>query len=266
MSKPLVFVKLGGSLITDKNKPYSVNQEVIRRLSREISEAMKEGGISLVVGHGSGSFGHVSARRYQTAKGFVSEDSRYGMCVVQNDAAKLNRIVIESLVNAGVPAISFQPSSSCIAADSRIEKCFLKSFKKKLEHGIVPVPYGDIGIDIKKGCCILSTEEVFRYLAEELHPEKIILVGKVDGVFTADPKKDKNATQIKEVSKKNWEEVRKGLSGSDGIDVTGGMIQKIEHSVEMAKNGIEVEIISGLKEGNLKRCLLGENVGTIIRW
>jgi isopentenyl phosphate kinase len=128
------------------------------------------------------------------------------------------------------------------------------------------VPYGDVGVDLNKGCCILSTEEVFRFLASSLHPQKIVMVGKVDGVFTADPTKDKNAKLIEEINQQNWEETKKYLAGSDGTDVTGGMIHKIEQSIEMAKLGAEVEIINGLKEGNLKRCLLGENVGTNIGW
>ncbi|MGC9310464.1 MAG: isopentenyl phosphate kinase [Candidatus Aenigmatarchaeota archaeon] len=266
MSKPVVLVKLGGSLITDKTKPYSLNCEVIGRLAGEIKESCEEGKVRLVVGHGSGSFGHVSAKKYQTSDGFINEESKYGLCVVQNDAAKLNRIVVESLLKEGVRAISFQMSSACTAKNARVKECYLNSFKRLLKCGIVPVPYGDVGTDIKNGCCILSTEEIFRHLSGELKPKKIVLVAKVDGVFTADPTKDKSAKFIREINKSNWVEVKGGLSGSDGTDVTGGMIQKVEQAIEMAKNGAEVEIINGLKGGNLKMCLLGKNVGTRIRW
>lgn len=259
-------VKLGGSLITDKNVPYSVNNIVIDRLAKEVREVRAKGNIDLVVGHGGGSFPHVSAKKYETVRGFVNGNSKYGLCIVQNDASKLNRIVVESLIKEGVSAISFQASSSCIANNSRINEFYLSTLNKLLEYGIVPVPYGDVGIDTEKGCCILSTEEIFRHLASELHPQKIVMVGKVDGVFTADPIKHKEAKQIKEIGRENWLDIKKYLGGSDGTDVTGGMIHKIEQSIEMAKLGCEVHIINGLKEGNLERCLLGENVGTVVSW
>ena len=92
------------------------------------------------------------------------------------------------------------------------------------------------------------------------------MVGKVEGVCTADPTKNENAEFIKEINKDNWDEIKNYLGGSDGTDVTGGMIHKIEQSVSLAKDGIEVEIISGMKKGNLKECLLGKRVGTLIKW
>ncbi len=268
MGKKLILVKFGGSVITDKLTPYTANFEVIERLSKEVKEAREEKEFNLIIGHGSGSFGHVSAKKYQTAEGFVNDESKYGVCVVQNDAAKLNRIVVDNLLKVGEKAIAVQPSACCIAENSKIKEFYLEPIKKLLEYEMIPVPHGDIGIDLKKGCCILSTEEVFSHLATNLEgfEIRIIMVGKVDGVCTADPTKDEKAEFVEEINKDNWEEVKKYLGGSDGTDVTGGMIHKIEQGIELAKEGIEIEIINGLKEGNLKKCLLGERMGTLIKW
>ena len=267
MSKKLILVKFGGSAITDKLKPYTANFEVIERLSKEVKEAREEKEFNLIIGHGSGSFGHVSAKKYRTAEGFVNDKSKYGVCVVQNDAAKLNRIVVDNLLNVGEKAISLQPSACCIAENSKIKEFYLEPIKKLLEHNMIPVPYGDIGLDLKKGCCILSTEETLSHLAKNLGFEsRVIMVGKVDGVYTADPTKDEKAEFIKEINKNNWEEVKKYLGGSDGTDVTGGMIHKIEQGIELAKEGVEIKIINGVKEGDLKKCLLGERIGTLIKW
>lgn len=264
--KPLILVKLGGSLITDKTKPYSVNSEILEGLAKELKGICDEGNVDIVVGHGSGSFGHVSAKKYRTSEGFVNEGSKYGLCAVQNDAARLNRIVVESLLKEDIRAISFQMSSACTAKNATVNDCYLDSFRRLLECGLVPVPYGDVGIDLEKGCCIVSTEEIFRHFSGELRPKKIVLVGKVDGVFTSDPTKDTSASFVSEINSRNWRRVQGYLSGSDGTDVTGGMVQKVEQAIAMAKNGVEVEIINGLKEGNLKKSALGENVGTRICW
>lgn len=67
-----MLVKLGGSLITDKNTPFAEQRDVIDRLTMEIHEAKHEKDITLVVGHGSGSYGHLLARRYQTQRGVIN--------------------------------------------------------------------------------------------------------------------------------------------------------------------------------------------------
>ncbi len=254
--KNLVFVKLGGSLITDKSRPYTTRGSVIKRLSKEIHESRK--GKPLLVGHGGGSFPHVSASKYETHKGVINEKSWEGFVRVQNDAAKLNRMIVSSLIDAGENAVSIQPSASCVAKNDRITEWYTKPFEISLSRGLVPVPYGDVCLDLDKGCCIISTEEIFRFLANELKPERIIMVGKTDGVL------DSGGNVIKEITEGNFGEIKNSLMSSDGIaDVTGGMILKVEKAMEM---GTEIEIINGLKPGVLKRSLLGERgLGTIIR-
>ena len=261
--KGITLVKLGGSLITDKSTPFTARGDMIKRLCAEIKDAQP---MPLVVGHGGGSFPHQSAAKYGTKDGVTNEKSWEGFCVVQNDAAKLNRIVVDALLGAGVNAVSFQPSASCITERGKIRKWNLHVLERMINDGIVPIPYGDVALDRKQGMSIVSTEEILLFLAGKLKAKRIILCGKVDGVFTADPGKDANATLVKEITKKNFPEIRSYLTGSDGTDVTGGMLNKVEQALEMAKKGATVEIINGMKEGLLKRVLAGETgLGTTIK-
>ena len=58
MTDELVFLKLGGSLITEKSRPYTPRHDVIERLAREIERARGEGrGVRLLLGHGGGAVG-----------------------------------------------------------------------------------------------------------------------------------------------------------------------------------------------------------------
>lgn len=262
----LIFLKLGGSLITHKDKPFTERREAIERLAREIHGARQKKEISLLVGNGGGSYPHTAARNYQTAKGIINQDSYRGIVEVQDAAARLNRIIVRSLLDAGENAISIQPSSTCIAQDSRITEFYTKPLESILEKSMLPVIYGDVGIDIKQGCSILSTEELFVALVKKLKPQKIIMAGVVDGVFTADPLKDKNAQMIPEINPQNYPEIKQMLSGSMGIDVTGGMILKVERALELASAGAKVYIINGLIENRVKEALLGEKIGgTIVK-
>lgn len=263
--KNLFFVKLGGSLITDKSRPFTEKPEVIKRLASEIHSARKKGA-KVLVGHGGGSYPHEPAAKYQTHKGLVSRESTKGLALVQDAAARLNRIVVTALLDAGENAISVQPSSFCIAKNIKIVDGYTKSIEKMLESDLLPVVYGDVGMDLAQGCCILSTEEIFSFLAKSLRPERIIMAGKVDGVFTADPSRDKSAKLIPQITQNSFPEIRKYLTSSDGIDVTGGMLHKVELCLELAKTGAECEIINGLKPGNLEKRLSGQReLGTVIR-
>jgi hypothetical protein len=109
----LVFVKLGGSVITDKTRIETARPDVIARIACEVASARAEQpGLKLVLGHGSGSFGHVVARRFGTREGVHGADAWRGFAEVAAVAARLNRIVVDAFREAGVPVWSLQPSAS----------------------------------------------------------------------------------------------------------------------------------------------------------
>ncbi len=256
--KDMVFIKLGGSLITDKSKPFTPRLDVIKRLAKEIHAAREKNDIKLIIGHGGGSFPHLPAKKYQTHKGLRGQGSYRGLAIVQDAASRLNRMVVASLLNAGENAISFQPSASCLARDDKVMEWYTKPLEMILKYDMVPVIYGDIGIDMEKGCCILSTEELLSYLAKRLGAKRIIMCGKVDGIMI-------NGQTIPEVTPKDFPVIKNDLLGSDGIDVTGGMDIKVRKALDLAKNGVETEIINGYEAGHLERALLGERtLGTRI--
>lgn len=266
MAGNLVLIKLGGSLITDKSRPFTPRQDVIKRLAGEIHAARQERKLQLVVGHGGGSFPHKPAKDYKTADGMVRKDSCRGIALVQDAASRLNRIIVSALVEAGEGAVSIQPSAGLIAENGRIKRWYLEPVRQMLKHGLLPVPYGDVALDIKKGCCIISTEEILNYLARGLGAKKIILAGITDGVFDKDPNKYPDAKLIPEINSANYGRIRKYLGGSAGIDVTGGMLHRVERMLEVAKIGVESRIINGETEGRLKRALLGKKgLETVIR-
>lgn len=264
--KNLILVKLGGSLITDKTKPFVPRLDVIKRLAEEIHRVRKEKNIKLIVGHGGGSFPHKPAKDYKVNEGIINKESYKGISLVQDAASRLNRILIKSFIKIGENAVSIQPSSALIAKGGRIKKWYLDPIKEMLKSNLLPVVYGDVAIDIKKGCCIISTEEILNYLARQLGSKRIILAGITDGVFTSDPQKNPDAKLIPEINSRNYKDIKGYLTGSAGIDVTGGMLHRVERMFELTKFGVEAEIINGEKEGNLKKALLGEKrLGTIIK-
>ncbi len=263
-SANLLFLKLGGSLITDKSSPRTARFDVIARLAEEIKIAKSEmSDLRLVLGHGSGSFAHVPAKKYGTRQGVHSPEGWKEFADVWYEAARLNHIMMDALHAAGLPGISFPASGGVTAKDGQVAAWNLAPLNAALEVGLLPVVYGDVVFDQARGGTILSTEDIFTHLARQLHPGRILLAGIDEGVWADYPA----CTQlIPEITPGNWEAVVSSLGGSAATDVTGGMSSKVQGMLNLAAEipGLEFHIFSGNQPGNLAAALRGKNFGTRI--
>ena len=254
----LVFLKLGGSLITDKRTAEAPRLEVITRLAQEIAAAQRtDPALRLVIGHGSGSFGHLHGRKYGTRDGVHDAPGWYGYAATGDAAARLNRIVIAALLAAGIPAWSIQPGALIRCEDGRIVAGPEATVELALARGLTPIVYGDVALDAVRGGTIVSTEEIFDRLADELKPARIVLAGEVDGIFTADPQLDPAARPIAEITPATLAAIAGGLGSSHGVDVTGGMRAKVMQSLAMVERqpGMEIIVCSGLEVGHVSAAL-----------
>ena len=260
----LQFLKLGGSLITEKTRPHTPRLEVLRRLAGEIAAALgRNPGLRLVLGHGSGSFGHVPARAYGTRLGVHTPEEWGGFVEVWREAAALNHLVVEALGEAGLKAIAFPPSACVTALDGKVAGWDLTPLRAALEAGLLPVVYGDVVFDALRGGTILSTEDLFQHLALYLLPKRWLLAGLEPGVWTDYPQ----CTQLAgEITPESLESAAPSLAGSIATDVTGGMRSKVKQSLSMVEQipGLEICIFSGEIPGAVERVLAGETVGTRI--
>jgi isopentenyl phosphate kinase len=261
---PLQLLKLGGSLITDKTKPYTPHPEVLKRLAQEIADAREQQpGMQLILGHGAGSFGHVPAKKYGTRQGVHTADEWRGFGEVWWEASALNRLVMDALHAAKLPAISLPPSASVVAQDGQVLSWDLRPIQSALHHGLLPVVFGDVIIDVERGGTILSTEDLFSYLARHLKAARILLAGIEDGVWADYPQCTK---LIPRITPQTQIEAGFALSGSAATDVTGGMASKVQLSLDLVESipGLQVLIFSGETPGATLQALLGKALGTEI--
>ncbi len=158
-----IFLKLGGSLISNKREAETPRHDVIQRLAAEIARARdRRPDLDLIIGHGSGSFGHVVGRRYGTRAGVETAEQWYGFAATADAAARLNRLLVTALLDAGVPAWTIQPSVDIRCLDGRITAGPEKTVRAALDCGLVPVVHGDVALDSERGGTIVSTEEIFQ--------------------------------------------------------------------------------------------------------
>ena len=263
-SEKLLFIKFGGSLITDKQTPRTARREVIRKLADELKDGLERNpGMKVLVGHGSGSFGHVSAARHGTRDGVKTPEDWQGFLEVWRDARELNNIVIEEFTAAGLPVISLSPSATTLADDGRVAGYSLDGIQHALKNDLIPVIHGDVVFDTTRGGTILSTEELFVHLALVLKPQRILLAGQEPGVWADFPV---CSALVSLITPSTLAEIEGKLRGSAAVDVTGGMYQKVVTMLDLVKivDGLEVLIFSGEDMAVLGAALDGEEAGTLI--
>lgn len=256
--KELILIKLGGSIITDKSKEYTPKEGNILKLAKEIKEIQKRFTGKIIIGHGAGSFAHTPASKYQTKKGLISKNSLIGAAIVEDAAKKLNMIVVRSFLSQNLPVFSFSPASFLISDIQVCSRSYLDPLNKALDIGLIPVVYGDVVMDKKLGVTIFSTEKVLSVLAKEFSSKykiRIIYVTSVNGVY------NKEGNTIPLITNKSFNQIKASILGAKEVDVTGGMLHKVKEALSLAKKlKIEVIIINGNINGNLKKTILGKKI------
>src|SRR5215211_4782026 len=276
--KELVFLKLGGSLITDKTQPYTPRLDIIEDVALQISTALQDyPDLRLVIGHGSGSFGHVAASEYHTRDGLLprasplihrerdqtEENYWKGFAEVWYQASALNRLVMKALNKTNVPSVALPPSANIIASDGQVSIWETTAIRMALAARLVPVIYGDVAFDEVRGGTILSTEDLFGFLARALNPERILLAGIEAAVWGDFPARTR---KIETITPQTYSAIREGVGKADGADVTGGMEAKVTQMLDLVGQnpGLKVQIFSGAEPGSIVRALTGETLGTWI--
>jgi isopentenyl phosphate kinase len=255
----VVLVKLGGSLITDKKQAETPRQDIILRLAEELVRGRDRCAQAVILGHGSGSFGHVEAARAGLRQGQHKKVSAQGLSRTQLAARRLHELVLSALEQAGASPYSLPPSALCLAASGRLETFSVDPILAALTSGLLPVLYGDAILDQTQGGTILSTEALFEALAPRLQRQgmgirRVIWLGGDEGVY------DSHGRLLKVLSPDLWQRAKGHTGGSKATDVTGGMRLKAETALRMARLGVPSWIGSGLVPHHLERALAGEDL------
>lgn len=262
-SSELVLVKLGGSLLTDKRAVDAPRHEVISRLAGEIAAARPAMAGGLIVGHGSGSFGHVAAAAAGLQEGLrpASGPPRplAGVSRTQERAGALHRIVVTALAAAGLAPFSLPPSASLVARAGRPARYGLGPLYVALDTGLLPVVYGDVVMDSAWGASICSTERVLLALVSRLRRRgyrirRMLWLGETAGVYDAD------GALIPHIHPGQLHRMQKMIDAPAGTDVTGGMLHRLQATCALARRGIESWIADGLRPGILASGLRGEEI------
>lgn len=232
---------------------------MIARLAGEIARARQETPFRLIVGHGSGSFGHVAARESGIAQGIRSADQLPGVSRTQERAAALHRLVITELEKAGALPFSIAPSSCLVTDGGKAAAFAAEPLLLALDQGLLPVTYGDVVMDRSRGVAICSTETLFEAVIAALQGcgravLRALWLGETDGLYDAEGR------TVPRVSAADLGQAARAIGDPAGTDVTGGMLHRVETALGLARLGVPSLLLNGLTPGLLERALRGEPV------
>jgi isopentenyl phosphate kinase len=243
-------LKLGGSVITDKQADCAVNRGQLASVASAIAGARKGG---IVVIHGAGSCGHPEAKRYRLDAGAKAGETE-GVYVTHRVVSGLNDEVVSALRETGVAAVGVHPLHAGIADNGRLVGFETRHLATMLRLGMVPVIHGDVVMDLSRGACIVSGDQLVRYLAVGLAIRRVGLATDVPGVLDG-------GSVVPRITRATAPELH--IGSSKHTDVTGGMKGKIDELLDLADAGIGADIFHVSRVGDFLSGL--PHGGTMVR-
>jgi isopentenyl phosphate kinase len=216
-----IVLKLGGSVVTEKDAPETVDDAALSQAADDIAETDEE----LVVVHGGGSFGHHHAAEYGVST-TAGTTNPAGVSAIHGAMKRLNDAVVTALTEKGVAAVPVHPFSAASRdADGTLDLP-TNQVRTLLAEGFVPVLHGDVVAHRSEGATVLSGDELVVELAPAVEADRVGVCSTVPGVL------DDDGTVIDRITA--FDEVASALGGSDATDVSGGMVGKVKALLSLA--------------------------------
>jgi isopentenyl phosphate kinase len=224
-----MMLKIGGSVITDKSGDCAINLGQLASIAAAVADSRVTG---LVIVHGAGSCGHPEAKRYRLGRGATAGHGE-GIAVTHHAVSGLNAAVVAALRDQGVEAVGVHPLHAAFADGGRLVAFEYRHLEQMLLLGLVPVIHGDVVMDCTRGACIVSGDQLVRYLAPLLAMSSVGIATDVPGVLDG-------GAVVPVITPASVRKLQIGISSH--TDVTGGMRGKINELLDLACAGVGSEI------------------------
>ncbi|MDD5382613.1 MAG: UMP kinase [Candidatus Margulisbacteria bacterium] len=228
-----ILLKLSGEVFGGKRK-YGIDLEVLSVVAKEI-KAVKELGVGIAVVVGGGNI-------FRGVAGAVKGIDRATGDYMGMLATVINSLALQdALERAGIPS----RVQTAIEMRSIAESFIRRRAIRHMEKGRVVI------LAAGTGNPYFSTDTTAALRAAELDAEVILKATKVDGVYDKDPMQYKDARRYKKTT--HMEMIQKRLKVMDSTAASLCM-----------ENKIPIIVLDLTKSGNIKKAVLGQEVGTLV--
>jgi isopentenyl phosphate kinase len=242
----MYIIKIGGSIITNKSdKQGFFKKSVMDELSKNIKNSEEKA----IIIHGAGSFGHVLAKKHSLNDGFSNINQLKGFSMTQAKVQLLNTYVLDSLHQNNINAISIPPHTTFILDNHKLNWFNKDIFQSYIDLNFTPLTFGDVVLDKTLKFSICSGDLIILALTKAFKPKKVIFIIDEDGLYSSNPKIDKDAKFLKEVNLSDLNNLT--ITLDDHADVTKGMEGKINTIKQISQLNIDTIMLNGNKPDRL---------------
>ena len=247
-----VTVKIGTSSLTDRRSRLDINK--IQRFVREVMGLRRAGKEVLIVS--SGAIG--------AGIGRLELKERPGKIQELQASAAVGQGILMHVYEKYFSKYGQPVAQMLLTKEDFLDLTRRKNYENTLNvlfnWGVLPIVNENDSVaveEIKVG----DNDLLSAYTATSAQADLLILLSDVDGLYTGDPKKDKDAKLIKVVERVT-PDVEK-LAGKASPRGFGGMVSKVQAAKIASEFGIPVVIARSDEKNVLERLLKGEEIGTI---
>ncbi len=245
----VTILKLGGSIITNKDKPLSLNEHALNLVVSATSSASKlsNSKLKLIIVHGGGSYGHYYAKKFHISQQ-PSKVSPLGIALTTQSMLKLHASVGEALLRRKLGIESVLPTELLSEDLLQLSSAGKSRIEAALECGLIPMTFGYV-MHRHGEAFVISGDQICKAIANSLNVRKLIFVIDVDGIY---PDPSLRGEMIRQLSSTF------GVTTSKrSYDVTGGIGSKLKVGFDVRKTGAQVFYVNGYKPNRLRNLLLG---------
>lgn len=248
-----IVVKVGSSTLTHENGTMDMRR--IETLVRVLSDLQNEGREMILVSSGAMSVGFARLGQTKVGKTLAQKQAAaaVGQCglidLYDRLFSEYSHVIAQILITRDV-----------VENEARRENA-RRTFSTLISSGVIPVVNENDTVsyeEIEFG----DNDTLSAHVAHLCHADLLINLSDVDGLYSANPRTDKDARLIplvEEITQKLYE-----IAGGAGTDLgTGGMHSKLEAASFAMRHNIPMVITSGAEPKNIYRVLEGDFVGTL---
>lgn len=248
MKNSITVVKIGSNTVVNENG--TVRAEVIHDIVTSLHKIMQSGERIVLVTSGAVRLGRVSLGKNTPATVAASVGQTHLFDAYYQEAKKVKLKLAQFLLTR--PYIVTREYFLNLQA----------TFNSLLDQGILPIVNENDALVARTDWSFGDNDSLSAALAISLKAERLIILSHIEGLFNADPSKNKNAKLIQTVRDVN-SELLKYCSSEASAGGRGGMLSKLKAARLVTAVGIKTYIVSGLALGNLSKALQNKEVGTV---
>ena len=257
-----ILVKIGTQLITNKNK--NIDESIIEKIVDQVSLLIKKNIQVLIVTSGAVASGKSILKTQKSDLRISKKTLTY-----KQTLASLGQAPLISLYSKYFQKHNLIVGQALISRSDLQNRLGYLNIRNTLENLMnqkaVPIINENdvVSVDELEGEIYGDNDRLSAMIANAIDADLLILLGDIEGIFTSDPKFNKDAKLINSIEEINNEVINISGDSSDNVG-SGGMKSKIEAASLATKSGTKVVIASGKLDNVIIKIIEGQKIGTTI--